>query len=200
MNCFLKLLVVSYILSTSVFCNDNIEFELSILHDNQIDTPQNIFDKRKVILNRNDKIKISLNAKTELTAYFFYISSSKELSVLSSNTLKPSESTFFLPGAEQWYQFDNNNGVDRFIFIASKERIDSIDDLIKKFEKFPKKYYTQLMNEIKRQKMINSSMASDKVHAIEIGGVVRGSSKKTEPAVLIETNNFFTRTYRFEHK
>jgi len=189
----MKHFIIAILFSLSLSASESVvKFEWAVLYKDKNSEPINISQKRKQKLQKDDSVRFYIKAKSDIFVYLFYIAPDGEISTLMSQKLKTDEEHSMLPNKESWYQFDDIEGTEKFILMVSDNSIKDIDKALEN----PK----NLLWEIKKQRRVHSSLASEKIRAIEIGGVVRGTGSGVKKAQLIEAGKFFTKTYRFEHK
>jgi hypothetical protein len=192
---------ISIIFTQEVKADENlIKFKWAVYYDNGNQKAQNISHKRKQVLKKNDRIQFYIKAETDLVVYLFYIAPDGKVSTLLSDKLETPKEYIFRPDAQNWYEFEDNLGVEKFTLIVSNKPIKSIDEILTNLRADTRKYSHKLIDEIKRQQRQHSSLASEEIRAIEIAGVTRGGETSRQKVQLIERNNFYTKTYRFEHQ
>lgn len=176
-----------------------IKFKWAVIYGDSTKEPGIVNYKRKYILGKDAKIRFYMKPYTDLFVYLFYVSPDNKVETLLSNKLGVMDEELFLPDEYSWYQFDEARGMEKFILVVSSSRIKPIDKLISISFSNKAEFSSKIMDEIKRQRQMHSSFASEQLRPIEMAGVARGIPNKRD-AKVIQADTFYSKTYRFEHK
>jgi hypothetical protein len=118
---------------------------------------------------------------------------------------------YYIPQGDSWFALDAHPGKETFYLIASKNRLNNLENLIHKYlvsgieEK--SNIAPHIIQEIKGVKRMHKTFTAKAERPIQIGGSVRGLKDQpptlydiTPLAVEITATNFYSRTFTIEHK
>ncbi|MDM8539830.1 DUF4384 domain-containing protein [Desulfococcaceae bacterium HSG9] len=171
------------------------------------------------VLRTGDRFKIYFELQEQFYLYLFYRSSTDEIMMLFPFGFEAGDSSFqitqkhFIPPDENWYQFDENVGTERFYLLASIRRLEKIETLYKKYmnssstrkKALAKKIMAEIRNTIKRHKPLLVAKAE---RPVTIGGTLRSPPLTTAEAKsglvsiaqTVSASDFYSRIIVVEHK
>lgn len=124
----------------------------------------------------------------------------------------PSKGPYFIPEADQWFQFDEHKGKETFFLLASAEPLGNLEALINNFESVDSikkgEFGRKILNEIKKLKAFHSNLRAAAEKPLSIIGNIRGVKKPdcgvtinlAEHAVEISASTFYSRTFIIDHR
>jgi len=170
------------------------------------------------VLRTGDRFKIYLELQGKFYLYLFYRSSTDEIMMLFPFSFEAGGSSFqitqkyFIPPDDNWYQFDENVGTERFYLLASVRRLEKIETLYKKYmnssstrkKALAKKIMAEIINTIKRHKPLLAKAE----RPVTMGGSLRAPPLTTAEAKsglvsiaqTVSASNFYSRIIVVEHK
>ena len=215
---FIILLIVFISFNSSFIYseNNNIIFNWSFGALTGSNNNQKMININKdIILKTGDQLKMMINNKSECFLYILYNGSNGEF--MSLYPLKQKESDnlinekYYIPAGNLWFSLDEHSGRETFYLIASKNRLDNLEILIKRYQGsgFEEKsnIASQIVEEIKNVKRIHKKFTVKAERPIRIGGSIRGSKDQAPSGydisdfeVEITATDFYSRTFTIEHK
>jgi hypothetical protein len=169
------------------------------------------------VLNSGDRIKFSLETKSDAYFYLFHLNPNHELSLLFPLDLKkallPAGRQVYVPAGSLWFELDAASGKEKFFFLASKSRFKQLEDLYARHAVLKERTEIQastqvILDEISRLDKKRRSLAAPAEKPVRIAGKFRGPSK-TDSAVLpdispfakeILAQGFYSQTFTVEHR
>jgi hypothetical protein len=116
----------------------------------------------------------------------------------------------FIPEGDDWFSLDSARGTERFILLASSERLPALEAgllTLGKAEADPKaaaavkaRARAAVLEEIARVRKLHSALAVAAEKPVTIAGGTRGINAAVQKlATRIEAAGFYTRTFKLEH-
>jgi len=173
---------------------------------------------RDTMLRSGDQIKFFLRLEKKCFVYLIYQSSQGELSILFPYRFKLLADNYqisghhYIPKGDQWFELDQNTGMEKFYLLASAERLNDLETLVNEYESADTskkaKLGKQIHFEIRRLRKQHFKFKSYAEKPINIIGKMRGTEKTkavglndlSDHAVEISANNFFSRTFTIDHQ
>jgi hypothetical protein len=215
---------VNIFLTASDNTSDNkILFNFGIIQKDQNQMLKRIELGKTKDLTAKDKICIFINPVKNVFIYLYLVDSENSLSLLFPdnidffNNAYKTGNSYFLPAREKWYDFDENKGIEKFILLASPNRLGKLEELTKKHQnliqqnKVEKKEIIiakqDVLDEIAKIKMTNSKFIVFAEKPTVISGTVRGIKDdfkellyKKELVYKIEAEKFYSKSIELEHE
>jgi len=166
-------------------------------------------------LRTGDKIKMYLKTVNECFFYLFYHNPEGQLQLIYPDSL-PSKALasgthLTVPLGDQWFELDDQTGMETFHVLVSPTRLRSIETLYEDYRQHASEKGSsaaRVISAIERLRNQQRPLTSIAERPLSIGGTIRGASDKgtetTEKrldhlAENIVTDNVFCRTYTIEH-
>lgn len=166
-------------------------------------------------LRTGDKIKMYLKTVNDCFFYLFYHNPEGQLQLIFPDSL-PSEALaggtqLTVPEGDQWFELDEQTGMETFHVLVSPTRLRSIEILYEDYRQHLSEEGSsaaRIISAIERLRSQQRPLTSKAERPLSIGGTIRGASGKgsetTEKrldklAENIVTDNVFCRTYTIEH-
>jgi hypothetical protein len=173
---------------------------------------------RDTVLKTGDRLKLLLQLESKCFIYLFYRTAEDDIYLLFPKTLQQFETDYktdkkyYIPEGKNWFELDENLGLERFYMLASSERLIKLEMFYNKYHsvdgsdkhEFAKKLITEIHKTIKQHHIF----ASAAERPIAIGGNIRGIVKNEKAAFPdidpiaseVSTFNFYSKTFTIEHK
>jgi hypothetical protein len=210
--CFLFSLNLIYIFPEDTKISFKWAF-LKQLKDGKIET---LDFSKDITLTKDDKFKISITPLKNVYIYLLYLDYNNELSILFPDSLDQNtkyDINYTIPESEnEWFQFDNGSGTDKFYLLASNVKLKNLDNLIKEYTKIvesnnpPENKINaskkNIMDEVQNLKNTNSKYTVFAEKPTSIAGTSRGAlDKKLSQATMIQVDAevFYAKILRINH-
>ena len=173
---------------------------------------------RDTVLKTGDRLKLLLQLESKCFIYLFYRTAEDDIYLLFPKTLQQFETDYktgkkyYIPEGKNWFELDENLGLERFYMLASSEKLIKLEMLYNKYHSvdgsskhaFAKKLIKEIHKTIKQHHIF----ASAAERPIAIGGNIRGIIKNEKAAFPdidpiaseVSTFNFYSKTFTIEHK
>lgn len=170
-----------------------------------------------MVLHSGDLLKFFIEAKTNSYFYLAHHNPNGTLTILypdifPSKKTNPSNS-FFVPEGTLWFEMDNTNGMEKFFFLASKDRLKRLEDLCARHITYKDPYALQvstgsILSEISRLSKQNRSLAAPAERPAFIAGAQRDVQTKDSTMLMditpfakeIQATNFYSQTFTIDHQ
>ncbi len=166
-------------------------------------------------LRTGDKIKMYLNAVNKCFFYLFYQNPEGQLQLIYPDSL-PAEALasgtrLTVPPGDQWFELDDQTGMETFHVLVSPTPLTSIETLYEDYRQQASDNgdsAVRIVSAIERLHNQQRPLTSKAERPLPIGGTIRGAFDKDTEATEIHlehlaenivTSNFFCRTYKIEH-
>jgi len=169
-------------------------------------------------LKSGDQIKFFIKVEKQSYVYLVYQSSQGDLSVLFPYRFQSPGNEYdmsgkhYIPQDSQWFELDENTGVEKFYLLASAERLHELENLINDYESADKAKQAalgnQITDEIRRLRKQHLRFKTYAEKPVTIIGTLRGAEQTksnriqdvADYAVEISAKTFFSRTYTIDHQ
>jgi hypothetical protein len=168
-------------------------------------------------LRSGDRLKLFVEPRAEMFFYLIHQNPQGDLTLLlpadpRSAKLIPGTAVF-VPADDHWFELDAQTGQEKFLVLASAERLERLEELLGQYGALTEKAARNaaadgVMNEIKRLKQQAKPLSAPAEKPVRIGGSLRAPSAKS-PAVIpditpfaseITAPGFYSRTFAIEHR
>ena len=172
--------------------------------------------RRSTVLKTGDRIKIFIEPQ-KCFVYFIHCSEADEyvfpFGYSSQQFNKEHEPTkqYHIPTGDEWFEMDENTGIETFYLIASSCRLPRLEGLLTKHELAEgagrEMLAKEVLDVIRNLKKKYRRIVADAERPMSIGGSIRGITKNKQTGLLnidlemnhISANNFYSRTFTIDH-
>ena len=173
---------------------------------------------RDMTLKTGDQLKMYLELEEKCFVYVFYHGPQDELLLLFPYELPMFTADYgisrkyYIPQGTFWLELDENTGLEKFILLASAERLNELERLYEEYtavvNSTKKKLAIQVLDEIRNIKRKHVRLAMTPERPVQIAGSIRGIDKKKERlqsnlsniAVEVSATDFYSRTFTIDHQ
>ena len=173
---------------------------------------------RDMTLKTGDQLKMYLELEEKCFVYVFYHGPQDELLLLFPYELPMFTADYgisrkyYIPQGTFWLELDENTGLEKFILLASAERLNELERLYEEYtavvNSTKKKLAIQVLDEIRNIKRKHVRLATTPERPVQIAGSIRGIDKKKERlqsnlsniAVEVSATDFYSRTFTIDHQ
>ncbi|MFC1877774.1 DUF4384 domain-containing protein [Thermodesulfobacteriota bacterium] len=173
---------------------------------------------RDTVLKTGDRLKLLLQLENRCFVYLFYRTAEDDMYLLFPYTLQQFEEDYqtgkkyYIPKGTNWFELDENVGLERFYLLASVEKLMALETLYKKYHSVnaanKQEIAKKLIAEIHKIRKQHHKFTVDAERPIVIGGNVRSMVKDEKVAFPdidpiaseVSTPNFYSKTFTIEHK
>lgn len=170
------------------------------------------------MLKTGDQFKIFLEVMKKCFVYVIYHGAQSELRLLYPGDLtelstgKQPSKQYCLPEGLGWFELDDQVGRETFYLLASAQRLIELETLIKDYEHAEParkpELAAQILDEIRKVRWRHRKFKTSAERPAEIVGRVRAADETKESlfpnltnyAIEISAKDFYSRTFRVEHR
>lgn len=181
-------------------------------HDQQL-----ITITRSTVLKTGDRIKMFVEPQ-RCFVYFIHRSEEDEIELLFPYSLqqfdKEHETTkkYFIPMGDEWFEMDENAGIETFYLIASSSRLSNMEEFLAKHAQAEgadrEKLAKEILEVIQNLKKKYRSVIASAERPMSIGGSIRGVTNNEQAGLInidltanqISAKNFYSRTFTIDHR
>ena len=184
--------------------------------------PEN--DQRLVAITRDtelktgDRLKMLIEMKKKCFIYLVYCTGQNEIYMLFPYDLQQFTADYetfkkyYIPRGENWFELDENIGLESFYLLASDQRLDKLERLLTKYRLADpgkkNELAGQILTEIRKIKRRQKKLTITAERVIPIGGSMRGTNKDKRArhpdidpiAADVLATNFYGRTFTIDHQ
>ncbi|MBP7553260.1 MAG: DUF4384 domain-containing protein [Spirochaetes bacterium] len=195
--------------------NEQIKFRIGI-EKNSSGTYTNIIDfDNNIKMKSTDSFRFFIDIKSESYLYLFLIDSCSEINLIFPDNFSVFSqkdyfySKYILPDEENWFSFDDNDGVEEFILLVSNERLTELEKISKKYLQESSKdnpntnklndYKIRVIEEIGIVKRDNSKFSVIAEKPVSTAGTTKGAIDFESYNLLeVTATNFYAKTIKIE--
>ena len=174
---------------------------------------------RNTTLKSGDQLKIYLELETKCFVYVFYHGSRDELHLLFPYDTEVFATDYeiakkyYIPQGKYWLELDENTGLEKFILLASAQRLSGLETLYGQYvaaanSTEQKELARKVLNEIKSLKRQQARLSITPEKPTQIAGTVRGIDKDKERiqsdlssmAIEVSATDLYSRTLTIDHQ
>lgn len=174
---------------------------------------------RNTTLKSGDQLKIYLELETKCFVYVFYHGSRDELHLLFPYDTEVFATDYeiakkyYIPQGKYWLELDENTGLEKFILLASAQRLSGLETLYGQYvaaanSTEQKELARKVLNEIKSLKRQQARLSITPERPTQIAGTVRGIDKDKERiqsdlssmAIEVSATDLYSRTLTIDHQ
>lgn len=173
--------------------------------------------EKRSTLKTGDQFKMMVQPKRDCYIYIVYHGSNGEIQMLfpsdygQFSKIDKINNRYYIPQGDLWFALDENTGQETFYLLASKIKFTKLESLINRYGTSDlsdkPKIADQIIKEIKNIKREHKHFTAKAERPVQIGGTVRGVGGQhhsmhdvSKLAVEITANDFYSETFRIEHK
>ena len=170
----------------------------------------------RVNIKPGELFKIHIQPVQNAFVYLYLHDAAGDLTVLFPEKFETFDSTtysetqFFVPEGENWFQLDATKGTERFYLLASTQRLKTLESLSLAWQKVndnPKSTRSAkgtarqaVLDEISKVRKQHSQLTIAAEKPVTIAGGTRGiNASVAKLATHIEAVDFYTKTFRLDH-
>jgi hypothetical protein len=168
-------------------------------------------------LRSGDRLKLFVEPRAEMFFYLIHQNPQGELALLLPADPRAAKlaqgAAVFVPEENRWFELDAQTGQEKFIVLASAERLERLEELLAQHGTLAEKSARAavsdgIINEIKRLRQQAKPLSAPAEKPVRIGGSVRAPSGKSPAAIPditpfaseITAPGFYSRTFSIEHR
>jgi hypothetical protein len=168
-------------------------------------------------LRSGDRLKLFVEPRAEMFFYLVHQNPQGELALLlpadPRSARLVSGKGVFVPADDHWFELDAQTGQEKFLVLASAERLDRLEELLAQYGALTETAARAaaadgIMNEIKKLRQQAKPLSAPAEKPVRIGGSVRAPSGKSPAAIPditpfaseITAPGFYSRTFSIEHR
>ena len=166
-------------------------------------------------LKTGDQLKMLVELQKKCFVYVFYRNTKDVVHMLFPYDLKQFTSdydvlnTYYIPKDTQWFELDENLGLETFYLLASMDRLKDLEKLYLSYvsadDSNKSKLANEILSEIRKTRKRYRKLKATVERPIRIGGNVRGTPKDALPSIdslatEISATKFYGRTFTIDHK
>jgi hypothetical protein len=173
---------------------------------------------RDTVLKTGDRLKLLLQLEKMCFVYLFYRTAEDDIYLLFPYTLHQFKTDYqtgkkyYIPTGTNWFELDENVGLERFYLLASTERLMELETLYRKYLSVDgakkQEVAKNLITKIHKIRKQHHELATAAERPIVIGGNIRGTAKDDQAAFPdidpiaseVSTSDFYYKTFTIEHK
>jgi hypothetical protein len=170
---------------------------------------------KDTVLHSGDRVKIFFQPESTCYIYVLYTSSEGLLTVLFPAAQQaralPAGEPHYIPAGDQWFRLDGYTGPETFYLMASKDRLDRLEEQMEKHRQLSSREdlansTAAILAELKTLRRQHLKLAAPAERPVRLGGNLRGTGGQPTPmdvrkvAVEITAQDFFSRTFTIDHR
>jgi hypothetical protein len=177
--------------------------------------PRTVPITRDMALHSGDRLKIFWQPVSACYLYVLHCSSQGKLSLLFPADLPggdpPAAQEYFIPEGHRWFRLDDHPGPETFYVLASRNRLEPLENLIGRHLRMTSGADTAaateaILSEIRRLRRENIRLAAPAERPVRLGGNLRSTEEQSRShdirpfAVEISAADIFARTFSIDHR
>ena len=172
------------------------------------DTDEPSAIKRDTQLESGDRLKFLVEPLSEGSIYLILLDAAKDIHVLYRESIEAARGPgpSYIPPGQQWFELDDNRGLETFFLLASVEPLTGLETLLDKYAaadvQSKKGVGVEVVAEIRSQHRAHRQFARPIEKPMMIGGQTRSASAGAsidKLAVEVKAERFYAKTITIEH-
>lgn len=218
LTCVLVFISSSYVSAQSVGSQDKLHFLLAFGAQTDPNGERNLVSVDDgMVLHSGDRLKFFIETKTSAYFYLAHHNPNGRLTILYPDSFPSKKTTpsnpFYVPESALWIELDHTNGLEKFIFLASKVRLQRLEGLCAghlalKDPSALQASAASILGEISRLGKQIRSLAGSAERPVFISGVQRDGQAKDSSMLMditpfaeeIMASGFYSQTFTVDHR
>ncbi len=190
---------------------DQIAFRWAFVHRSPGSGKEIIDFAERPKISSGDKLQVYLRPESEVYLYLFLYDTHRDLYLLFPDSpdyykkTRLEEEDIYIPGRNDWFEWDESKGTERFYLLASSTRLTDLEEKTERYVNSNQdgKLKSQLYDAIVLLRKQRSNLTAPSEKPVAIAGTIKtrgAGSELAGKATLVEAESFYAKTLRLKHE